>query len=149
MLSIYISGKNNMTWSYVPGSHQAIFIPIIFLLKHTKQLPVPLDLTRNEKFESIFSAAYSLLHPGGELVLGACYIDNESTRLKQEESYAKMGMTVITSARDRFTATREGFWSQRFTQEKLIQYLNFAPPEKISFTPLDTYDYAMQVRVRK
>ncbi len=82
-------------------------------------------------------------------MIGACYIDNNSTRLKQEESYKKMGMTVITNERDSFTATREGFWSKRFTQQKMLEYLHFVSPEKISFTPLDTYDYAMQVSIRK
>ena len=44
-----------------------------------------LDLTSNEKFTSIFKNAYHLLNPGGEIVIGACYIDNDKTRLKQEE----------------------------------------------------------------
>lgn len=132
------------TW-FTPGN----FYPDDFSFERYKVTGKRLDLTRNEKFENIFGAAYDLLQPGGELVLGACYIDNESTRLKQEESYAKMGMTVITSAEDSFTATREGFWSQRFTKEKLIRYVSFAAPDKIEFTPLDTYDYAMQVRIRK
>ena len=82
-------------------------------------------------------------------MLGSCYIDNERIRLKQEESYAKMGMTIITNAQDSFTATKEGFWSQRFTEEKILRYLNFAAPENIKITALDTYDYAMQVRVKK
>ena len=33
--------------------------------------------------------------------------------------------------------------------EKLYNYLHFVLPEKISFIPLDTYDYAMQVRIKK
>ncbi len=132
------------TW-FTPGN----FYPDDFSFETYASSAGRLDLARNKKFETIFGSAYNLLNPGGELLLGACYIDNESTRLKQEESYAKMGMTVITSAEDSFTATREGFWSQRFTKEKMIQYLSFALPEKISFTPLDTYDYAMQVRVKK
>ncbi len=108
-----------------------------------------LDLSSNKKFDTIFKSAYSLLLPGGKLVIGACYIDNESTRLKQEESYNKMGMNVITTPEDSFTATREGFWSQRFTKEKLLKYLSFAPPENITITPLDTYDYAMQVSIKR
>ncbi len=108
-----------------------------------------LDLTKNEKFTSIFKSAYALLNPGGQIVIGACYNDNESTRLKQEESYKKMGMDIITTAADSFTATRQGFWSQRFTKEKLRAYLSFVPENKISFIPLDTYDYAMQVIIRK
>lgn len=109
----------------------------------------PLDLTENKKFPHIFSSAYNLLLPGGKLVLGACYKDNVATRLKQEESYGKMGMHVITGETDSFTATREGFWSQRFTKEKLYHYLSFVKKEQVSFTDLDTYDYAMQVTITK
>ncbi|MFT5964039.1 MAG: SAM-dependent methyltransferase [Flavobacterium sp.] len=108
-----------------------------------------LDLSRNEQFEIIFSHLYALLNPGGEIVIGACYIDNDATRLKQEHSYKKMGMTVITTNEDSFTATKEGFWSQRFTEEKMLAYLHFVRPEKISFTALDTYNYAMQIIIKK
>ena len=125
------------------------FYPDNFSFENYKNSVQRLDLSKNEKFETIFSAAYNLLNPGGELVLGACYLDNDSTRQKQEESYNKMGMTVITDAQDSFTATKEGFWSQRFTKEKLYSYLHFAAPEKIIITPLDTYNYAMQVRIKK
>jgi hypothetical protein len=106
------------------------------------------DMTNNPKFTGIFKNAYGLLNAGGEVVIGACYIDNNATRLKQEQSYRKMGMTVITDKTDSFTATREGFWSQRFSREQLYNYLPFAEPSRIHFTPLDTYDYAMQVRIK-
>ena len=108
-----------------------------------------MDLSKNEKFEKIFSSAYNLLKPGGEVVIGSCYIDNDKTREKQEEFYRKAGMTIITGEKDSFTGTKERFWSQRFTQKKLLDYLGFVAPEKISFTALDTYEYAMQVRIRK
>ena len=107
-----------------------------------------MDLSKNEKFTKIFSQAYSLLSPGGEVVIGACYIDNNSTRKKQDDFYKKAGMTIITDEGDSFTATKERFWSQGFTKEKLLAYLNFINPGKISFTPLDTYGYAMQVRIK-
>ncbi len=132
------------TW-FTPGN----FHPYDFPFETYKEQGQRLNLEQNSAFEKIFSAAYSLLYPSGEIVLGACYIDNEATRLKQEASYKKMRMTVITDAADSFTATKEGFWSQRFTKEKLYNYLKFAPSEKISIVPLDTYAYAMQVRIRK
>jgi hypothetical protein len=125
------------------------FYPESFPFETYKGSGQRINLSRNEKFETIFSNAYNLLNPGGEVVIGACYIDNDSTRIKQEESYSKMGMTVITDAQDSFTATKERFWSQRFTKEKLLSYLSFVDPKKIGFTPLDTYDYAMQVRIKK
>jgi hypothetical protein len=107
------------------------------------------DLSRNEKFETIFSNLYQLLQAAGEIVIGACYIDNDRTRLKQEHSYQMMSMTIIPDERDSFTATKEKFWSQRFTEEKILKYLYFVEPEKITFTALDTYDYAMQLRIKK
>ena len=125
------------------------FHPVDFPFDSYKSSGEKLDLTTNEKFTTIFGNAYNLLNEGGEMVIGACYLDNESTRLKQEASYQKMGMTVITDEADSFTATKEKFWSQRFTKEKMFSYLNFIPPDKFTFTPLDTYDYAMQVRIRK
>lgn len=132
------------TW-FTPGN----FYPDDFDFEHYSRATSKLDLTINVKFTSIFSQAYSLLASQGEIVLGACYKDNEATRLKQEFSYQKMGMTIITSPQDSFTATQERFWSQRFTKEKLYAYLPFIAPHQISFEDLDTYDYAMQVRIKK
>lgn len=108
-----------------------------------------LDLSKNEKLTSILGNAYRLLKPGGELVLGSCYIDNEETRKLQNAFYKKCGWKILTDEKDTFTATDTGFWSQRFTREKIIQYLPFVPEANISFIPLDPYDYAMMVRVRK
>ena len=125
------------------------FYPDDFPFDSYKNSGKKLNLTTNEKFTTIFRNAYNLLNPDGEVVIGACYLDNAATRLKQEESYHKMGMNLITDKSDSFTATREGFWSQRFTKEKMFNYLSFIPEEKFIFSALDTYEYAMQVRIKK
>lgn len=125
------------------------FYPDDFPFDNYKESGNRLDLRTNKKFTLIFSKAYHLLNSEGEIVLGACYKDNNATRLKQEESYRKMGMTVITDEKDSFTATKDQFWSQRFTKEKIFGYLDFIPKDKFTFTDLDTYEYAMQVRIRK
>ena len=132
------------TW-FTPGN----FYPDNFSFEKYATATDRLDLSNNEKFTAIFKNAYDLLKPGGKLVLGACYLANDNTRLKQEAAYKKMGMHIITSPEDSFTATREGFWSQRFTPQQLLHYLNFVAADKISFIPLDTYDYAMQVVIDK
>ncbi|MDO8623568.1 MAG: class I SAM-dependent methyltransferase [archaeon] len=106
-------------------------------------------LKENKKFDTIFKNAYNLLKFGGEIVIGSCYIDNESTRKKQENFYKKCGMKIITDNKESFTATKEGFWSQRFTKDKIRNYLNWISPKKISFFNLDTYNYAMLVRIKK
>jgi SAM-dependent methyltransferase len=125
------------------------FYPDDFPFETYKDSDQRLSLDTNKNFTAIFSNAYNLLLDGGEVVIGACYKDNEETRKKQEASYLKMGMNIITNPADSFTATKERFWSQRFTKSKLISYLSFVKPEKISFTNLDTYEYAMQVRIKK
>jgi len=125
------------------------FHPQNFSFETYKESGRRLDLSKNERFEKVFLPAYQMLSPGGEIVIGSCYIDNDNTRKKQETFYKKIGMTIITDARDEFTATKEKFWSQRFTIEKMLNYFSFVSPQKITFTPLDTYNYAMLVRIKK
>jgi hypothetical protein len=125
------------------------FFPENFPFENYNSLTEKIDLSKNEKFDTIFTFAYEMLNPNGEILIGACYIDNENTRKKQELSYKKMGMTVITDAKDSFTATKERFWSQRFTKEKIYNYFEFVKQDRISFTLLDPYNYAMQIRIKK
>lgn len=132
------------TW-FTPGN----FYPHDFPFEEYQIKNEILNLDSNKKFEDVFSAAYNMLYHGGEIVLGTCYLDTDANRQKQERFYERLGMHVITSSKDSFTATKERFWSQRFTKEKMLNYFHFVPAEKISFTALDTYDFAMQVRVKK
>ena len=107
------------------------------------------DMSTNDKFTTIFEKAYDLLNKDGEVIIGSMYIDNEATRKKQEDSYVNFGWEVITDKRDCFTASKDGWWSQRFTKERVYDYLKNIPKDKFSFIPLDTYDYAMMVRIIK
>jgi cyclopropane fatty-acyl-phospholipid synthase-like methyltransferase len=107
------------------------------------------DMSTNDKFTMVFRQAYEILNSDGEIIIGSMYIDNEETRKKQEDSYKHFDWTIITDERDCFTATKDGWWSQRYTKQRVYDYLNFIPKEKISFIPLDTYDYAMMVRIIK
>jgi len=107
------------------------------------------DMSTNDKFTIILKQAYDLLKPKGELVIGSMYIDNEETKKHQEDTYKFWDWEIITDERDCFTATKEGWWSQRFTKQRIYNYLNFIPKNKISFIPLDTYDYAMMIRIKK
>jgi len=106
-------------------------------------------LKPNRKFQKVFSDAYDMLPRDGKLIIGSTYIDSDATRLKQEEFYKKCGMHVITTAEDEFTATREGFWSERFTREKILNYLNWIPRENIAFLPLDTDNFARMIVITK
>ena len=116
---------------------------------HNYETTTRLDLSFNPAFDLVFNQAYKMLLKGGYIVLGALYKDNETTRIKQENFYKKIGMEVITGPEEKFTATRQGFWSQRFSEEKLQRYFHFTPTENIRCIDLDTYEYAMQVQVEK
>jgi len=107
------------------------------------------DMSHNDKFTTIFKQAHKLLNPNGEIIIGSAYIDNDETRKKQEDSFKRFGWKIITDKRDCFTATKDEWWSQRFTKKRIYDYLNFIPKKKISFIPLDTYDYAMMIRIKK
>ena len=106
------------------------------------------NMSTNDKFSSIFKQAYELLNKNGEIIIGSMYIDNEETRKRQEEAYRYWGWKIITDERDCFTASKEGWWSGRFTKKRVYDSLSFIPKEKISFIQLDTYDYAMMVRIK-
>lgn len=106
-------------------------------------------LNPNKKFQKVFSEAYKLLCEGGKLILGSTYIQSAATRLKQEEFYKNCGMHVITTEEDEFTATHEGFWSERFTDEKIYSYLNWIARENIKFVPLDKENFARMIVVTK
>ena len=125
------------------------FYPFGFNLKAIEQKWYLFNLTTNDKFDMIMKKSFDLLNKNGELILGALYKQNDATRQKQEKSYLQMRMTIITKPEDTYTATKEGFWSQRFTKNQLYDYLHFAKRENIEIIDLDNYDYAMQVRIRK
>jgi SAM-dependent methyltransferase len=106
-------------------------------------------LRPNKKFVSVFKGAYRFLAEKGKIVIGSLYWNNDFVRRIQEEFYRKCGMTVITSEKDEFTATKEGFWSERFDVNKIYSYLYWVPKEKIELIPLDDYDFAFMVVVSK
>ena len=108
-----------------------------------------LNLDKNPQFTQIWHTAYNLLNENGAIILGSVYIDSNNTRIKQEAFYRNYGMTVITDEFDSFSATKQRFWSQRFTKQKLYDYLNFVKPSQIVFTGLDDEEYSMQVCICK
>lgn len=118
--------------------------------KNNRIIPYPKEsLKPNKNFIKVFKSAYEMLYPNGEIFLGSVYIDTDENRKRQEEFYKKCGMTVITSENDEYTATKEGFWSERFTKEKVYKYFSFVSKEKIKFISLDNYSFAWSIIVSK
>jgi hypothetical protein len=113
-------------------------------------LPYPREvLEPNKKFVKIFKAAYKLLENKGKIILGSIYVDTDINRIRQEEFYKKCGMTIISSNKDAFTASKEGFWGQRFTKYKIYDYFSWLSKEKIKFIPLDSHNFAQMVIISK
>lgn len=122
------------------------FVPNSYSFKENAVLS---DLDIKIAFQSVFKTAYDLLQPSGKLILGSAYKDNESTARRQKEFYEKCGMTVISKPTDPFTATKEGFWSLRFSEERIRELFDFVEPEKVEIRPLDTYNFAQMVIISK
>jgi len=127
------------------------FIPDDFSFETDKdgKLKVTFSLEKNESFQGVFRSAFDILVANGKLVLGSIYVDTDSTREKQEEFYKRCGMTIITRPTDSFTATKEGFWSQRFTEKRIMDYFNFVKSDNIELISLDTYNFAQMVIISK
>jgi len=106
-------------------------------------------LKPNKDFVSVFRGAYDLLQDNGRIVIGSVYCDNDLARKAQEDFYKRCGMTVITSSKDPFAATAQGFWSERFDQEKIYNYLSWIRRNKIELIPLDDYNFAIMVIAQK
>ena len=106
-------------------------------------------LRPNKNFVSVFKGAYELLHKEGRIVIGSVYHDNDFVRRIQENFYKRCNMTVITSDKDQFAATKEGFWSERFDQDKIYSYFPWVPRREIRLIPLDDYDFAFMVSIKK
>jgi len=134
---------------FTPGN----FKPDTIKIKTGKNgliIPYPKNcLDPNKKFVQIFKGAYNLLKDNGKIVLGSIYIDTDDNRIRQEDFYKRCGMRVITSKKDSFTATKEGFWSQRFTEERIYNYFSWVKRRNIKFIPLDNYNYAQMVLINK
>ena len=107
------------------------------------------SLNPNRNFIKVFRAAYEMLDSNGKIFLGSIYIDTDENRKRQEDFYKKCGMNLITSNKDEFTATKEGFWSERFTKEKLYKYLYWLKKKNIVIIPLDSYNFAESVIISK
>lgn len=106
-------------------------------------------LNPNKSFVAVFSEAHRLLKDGGKIFVGSVYCDNDFARRIQEDFYRQCGMTVITTSRDPFTATKEGFWSQRFNKKQIYDYFSWVQRDAVKILPLDDYDFAATITVEK
>ncbi len=132
-----------MTTWFTPGN----FYPPGFDFSGYDPVKKRLSLKKNPAFTSLWASSHKLLKKNGMVILGSCYHQNDATRIRQELFYQQCGMTIITDEKDTFTATREGFWSQRFTLRQLKKYLKDAGFRRVKKINLDEYGFAFQVQL--
>ncbi len=132
-----------MTTWFTPGN----FYPHNFDFSTYNPSIKRLSLKNNPAFTTLWTNASKMLKKKGMVILGSCYHQNPATRLKQENFYKQCEMTLITDPKDSFSATREGFWSQRFTLGQIKKYLKAAGFKKIRKIDLDAYSFAFQAQM--
>jgi SAM-dependent methyltransferase len=104
------------------------------------------DINRNPKFKAIVSNLYQALKPGGDLVL-TVYKDKEETREMQKYYYSSVGMHVNSKDSDPFVSTVEGFWSVRWTEERLFSILDQIGIEKSLVRFIDLTDISWMIQI--
>ncbi len=105
-------------------------------------------LDKNPAFIAIVNRFYEALKQGGKLFL-TVYKDVPKTEAAQREFYQKTGQTVVTPLGSRFVATKEDFWSVRWTEESMLSNLRACgiEPGQVVFNDLN--DVAWLVEVTK
>ncbi|MBM3264620.1 MAG: class I SAM-dependent methyltransferase [candidate division Zixibacteria bacterium] len=103
-------------------------------------------LDQNPRFVTVFSRFYRALKTGGTLLL-TIYKDTPEAEAAQIDFYEHTGQQVITPPGLRFVATREGFWSARWTRRSLLSNLNacgIAEPD-ICFHDLNAIAWLIEI----
>jgi SAM-dependent methyltransferase len=103
-------------------------------------------LDKNPAFIKIVSNFYNALKPGGKLFL-TVYKDKPKTEKTQRTFYKKTGQTVITPLGSRFVATKENFWSVRFTRESMLKNLSQCgvKPAQVKFNDLNEISWLVEI----
>ncbi|MCK5609945.1 class I SAM-dependent methyltransferase [Candidatus Pacearchaeota archaeon] len=103
-------------------------------------------LDQNPAFIGIVSNFYRALRFGGRLFL-TVYKDRPETEEAQRTFYKKTGQTVVTPKGSRFVATKENFWSVRWTEESMLSNLAACgiQPEQVKFNDLNDISWLVEV----
>ena len=103
-------------------------------------------LNKNPKFIAIVKKFYKALVPGGKLFL-TVYKDTPETEAAQREFYKNTGQTVITPIGRRFVATKENFWSVRWTKESMLSNLSECGinPDQVIFNDLNEIGWLVEI----
>ena len=104
-------------------------------------------LNRNPYFIRVMSRFRDAMRPGGSMFL-TVYRDTPETEAAQIDFYEQTGQHVLTPRGSRFVATREGFWSVRWTRESVLSNLTACgfTPDDVHFTELNAISWLVEAR---
>ncbi len=103
-------------------------------------------LDANPQFIKIIANFYNALRIGGKMFL-TVYKDAPVTEKMQRTFYKQTGQTVITPLCSRFVATKENFWSVRWTKRSMLANLAHCgiKPEQVKFNDLNEVAWLVEV----
>ncbi|MBT8144098.1 MAG: hypothetical protein KJO55_05310, partial [Gammaproteobacteria bacterium] len=104
-------------------------------------------LDHNPVFTKIVGRFYRRLRPAGCLLL-TVYRDNEAAEQAQWDLYRNSQQEPVTPRGSRFVATREGFWSARWTRASMLSNLRDAgiADDGVEFHELNTIAWLVEIR---
>lgn len=104
-------------------------------------------LDKNPVFIRIISNFYRALRLGGRLFL-TVYKDKPETEQIQRTFYKQTGQQVITPLGSRFVATKENFWSVRWTEQSMLSNLAECgiQPEQVTFNDLNEIAWLVEIK---
>ncbi|MBI5414509.1 class I SAM-dependent methyltransferase [Candidatus Peregrinibacteria bacterium] len=104
------------------------------------------EITKNEKFIAILRHMYRILKKGS--IYLTVYKQCTATKNMQFEFYSKTGQHILNAhTNDPFMATKEGFWSLRFTKELMLGNLAHVGirPDQVVFHDLNEISWIVEI----
>lgn len=103
-------------------------------------------LDKNPAFINIVGRFYEALKTGGKMFL-TVYKDKPETEAFQRQFYRDTGQEVVTPLGSRFVATKEDFWSVRWTEESMLSNLAACGirEDQVTFNELNEISWLVEV----
>lgn len=103
-------------------------------------------LDKNPAFIGIVGNFYNALKPGGKMFL-TVYKDKSETEDAQRTFYETTGQEVVTPLGSRFVATKENFWSVRWTERSMLSNLTECgiDSNQVKFNDLNEVSWLVEI----
>jgi len=106
----------------------------------------PTEMEKNPKFINILKKMYKALNKGS--IYLTVYKDTKQAQDNQYAFYDQTSQHIISNRSDSFTATQEGFWSLRFSKERMLSNLSHAEikSNQVIFHDLNEISWIVEIK---